>query len=317
MNQIASKLFKCLALLAALAVLGLVPGAASAQAGERGKFYVIGIGPAGPQTATLQALEAIKKMDAIMAYGFHAKLFAEYIGKTPVTLNPLQGLWDYKGKPYGKLTEKEKAEFRIERFKVRDKNVAHIKELLAQGKNVGFLDSGNPCVFGPGHWYTEFFAPEDLVIIPGMGSDSAAMAVLKRSALPAHGTRFLVHTAPFYLFGRGSDISMNFDPDSPEGKKAMADLAKHDHTMIIYMGLGDPVKLFKTLGRYLPADMPAACVFYAGFPGKERVTRGTVGDIGPRLAKDKERLMGLVCIGRFLEGRPYEAAMKRYGEDEK
>jgi hypothetical protein len=41
--------------------------------------------------------------------------------------------------------------------------------VLAQGKNVGLLDLGNPCLFGPSHWHVEYFDPEDLVIIPGMG----------------------------------------------------------------------------------------------------------------------------------------------------
>jgi precorrin-4 methylase len=210
------------------------------------------------------------------------------------------------------------AEFRVERFKGRDENVARIKELLAQGKNVGLLDSGNPCLFGPSHWYTECFAPEERVIIPGMGCDAAAMAALQSSTIPAHGTRFVLQTAPFFLFGRKPEMSLGFDADSPETKQVLTDLAKYEHTMVIYMGLKDPVKLFNALGRHLPKDMPAACVFYAGYPGKERVMKGTVGDMGSRLANDKERFMGLLFIGRFLEGRPYEEAMKRHqGEAKK
>ena len=56
--------------------------------------------------------------------------------------------------------------------------------------------------------------------------------------------------------------------------------------------------------------MPAACVFWAGYPEKERVMKGTVGDMGPKLAKEKERFFGLLFIGRFLEGQPYEKAMR-------
>jgi len=43
----------------------------------RGHFYVIGTGPAGPEMATLQALETIKKMDYIIASARKAKLFAD------------------------------------------------------------------------------------------------------------------------------------------------------------------------------------------------------------------------------------------------
>ena len=307
-----SMLCLTLAWLAAGAVLGLGPGAVPALAGPQGKFYVIGTGPAGPQTATLQALETIKRMDAILAPQRQAQIYAQYIGKVPVIMDPWQGIWSYKGKPYSKLTLRELDEFRVERFRVRDERVKKIKQLMAQGQNVALLDWGNPCLFGPSHWYVEKFKPEEVVIIPGMGCDAAAMAALGRSTIPAHSTRFLVQTAPFFLFNRAPNPGMGFDAESEAGLQAMRDLAKHEHTLIIYMGLKDPVKLFKTLGRFLPADLPAACVFYAGYPGKERVVRGTVADLGAKLAADKERFMGLLFVGRFLSGTPYEDAMHRH-----
>jgi hypothetical protein len=34
--------------------------------------------------------------------------------------------------------------------------------------------------------------------------------------------------------------------------------------------------------------------------------------MGEKLLKEKERFMGLLLVGRFLEGKPYEAAMKRH-----
>ncbi len=298
----------CLLMVAAALVLS----PAVAGAWGRGTFYVIGTGPSGPQNATLRALDTIKKMDFIIADDRHRKLFADYIGDTPILFHPWKGRWDYKGKPVRTLTKEERAKYKVERFKGRDRNVAIIKEALAKGKNVGLLDSGNPCLFGPSHWYVEFFDPNDVVIVPGMGCDAAAMAALKRSTIPAHGTRFVVQTAPMFLIGRsGANASMKFDPDSPQGQQVLKDLAKYDHTLILYMALGNPVKLFDNLGRHLPADMPVACVFWAGYPEKERVLKGTVGDMGSKLAKDKERFFGLLFIGRFLEGQPYEQAMRR------
>ena len=298
--------------LAVGAVLGLCLGAAPSSAAAPGKFYVIGTGPAGPQTATLQALETIKKMDAIVAAQRHAKAFAQYIGKTQVILDPWKGLFSYKGKPFWKLSPEEIAEFKVDRFKLRDQRVAKFRELMASGKNVGLLDSGNPCLFGPSHWYVEKFKPEEMVIIPGMGCDAAAMAALGHSTIPAHGARFVVQTAPSFLFDGAPTWTMGFDPENQEGQRALRDLAQHEHTMILYMALKDPVKLFKTLGRYLPADLPVACVFHAGYPGKQRVMRGTLADMGAKLAAEKERFMGLLFLGRFMEGTPYEDAMRRH-----
>jgi len=274
-----------------------------AAAWGRGHFYVIGTGPAGPQTATLQALDTIKRMDVILASDKHVKLFQEYIGNKSVLFDPWKGFWDYKGKSYRKLSKEETDKFKVERFRIRDERVEKIKGLLAQGKDVGLLDSGNPCLFGPSHWYVEHFDPGDIVIIPGMGCDAAAMAALGKSTIPSHDTRFVMQTAPFFLTDRDM-----------KHRQILKDLGKYPTTMILYMALGEPSKLFTALGEVLPPDMPCAVVYWAGHPDRERILRGTVADMGQKLSKNKERFMGLLLIGRFLEGKPYQSAMKRHQE---
>lgn len=289
--------FLAMAVVVALG-LGVLPSQAAAWG--RGHFCVIGTGPAGPQTATLQALDTIKRMDVILASDKHVKLFAEHIGSKSVLFDPWTGFWDYKGKSYRELSKEETAKFRVERFRIRDARVEKIKELLAQGKDVGLLDSGNPCLFGPSHWYVEHFDPGDVVIIPGMGCDAAAMAALGKSTIPSHDTRFVMQTAPFFLTDRAM-----------EDRQILKDLGKYATTMVLYMALGDPKKLFATLGEALPPDMPCAVVYWAGYPDRQRIVRGTVADMGDKLSKEKEKFMGLLFIGRFLEGKPYEKAMKR------
>ncbi|MCD6306983.1 MAG: tetrapyrrole methylase [Deltaproteobacteria bacterium] len=265
----------------------------------RGHFYVIGTGPAGPRMATLQALDTIKRMDYIIASNRQAKLFADYIGNKPILFDPWKGFWDYKGKDYQKLNKEEFARFKIERFEIRDKRVSQIKRILSQGKDVGLLDSGNPCLFGPGHWYVEQFDPNDVVIIPGMGCDAAAMAALKKSVIPAHDTRMVIQTAPFFLMG-----------PRLEEDQVLRDLAKYPKTMIFYMALGQSETLFPALKEVLPHDMPCVVVFWAGYPDRQRIVCGTIADMGQKLANEKDKFMGLLLIGRFLEGKPYEAAMK-------
>ncbi len=91
----------------------------------------------------------------------------------------------------------------------------------------------------------------------------------------------------------------------------LQNMAKYPVTMILYMALQKPKELFDTLGETLPSDMPCAVVYWAGHPDRERIVHGTVADMGQKLSKEKENFMGLLVIGRFLEGKPYEAAMKR------
>jgi precorrin-4 methylase len=279
------------------AAWGLWP--CQAGAWSRGHFYIIGTGPAGPRTATLQALETIKRMDVIVAYEKHVKLFGDYVANKPVLFDPWTGIWDYKGKDQWNLSKEELARFKVERFRIRDERVEQIERVLADGKDVGLLDSGNPCLYGPSHWYAEQFDPHDVVIVPGMGCDAAAMAALGKSTIPAHKTRFVIQTAPFSLMGWRM-----------EDRQILKDLARYDSTMILYMALWKSQEVFAALKEALPPDMPCAVVYWAGHPDRERVLRGRLADMEQKVAADKEKFMGLLLIGRFMEGKPYESAMK-------
>jgi precorrin-4 methylase len=261
---------------------------------KQGRFYVIGIGPAGPPTATLQALETIKRMDAIVASDKQVQLFAEYIEKKPVLFDPWEGFWDYDGKPISDLNKEEMTRFQTKRFSLRDGRVNIIKELLLQGKNVALFDSGNPCFFGPSHWYVEQFDEQEIVIIPGMGCEAAALAALGKSIIPSYDTKFVLQTTPLYL----KDLDETLD-----------DLQQYPASMVIYMVFRDYKQLFVNLGKIYPADTPYAIVYWAGYPDKQHIIRGTISDMGEKIAEEKENEMGLLFIGRFLNGKPYEAAM--------
>ncbi len=291
---------KCKCILLIPLVLFLCASTASAFSG-RGHIYLIGVGPAGPKTATLQALEAIKQMDVIVASDSsykHVQLFSEYIGNKPILFDPWTGVFDYKGKSYRDLNEDEKKLFKEERYRIRDERVARIKSLLAEGKDVGLLDSGNPKIFGPGHWFIEQFDSQDVVNIPGMGCDAAAMAALGKSTIPAHDTRFLIQASPFFLSGEMKD------------REALKDVAKYPATFVLYMALREPEKLASSLSEVLPPDMPWAVVYWAGYPEKQRVVKGTIADMKQKLSAEKDEYMGLLFVGRFLEGKPWEAASK-------
>ncbi len=262
---------------------------------KRGKFYIIGTGPAGPKMATLQALNTIKKMDVILASYQDTKLFEDYIGEKPVLFDPWEGFWDYEDKHFLMLNKDEMENFRARRFHLRDERVEKIKELLNQGKDVALLDSGNPCFFGPSHWYVEQFDQQDITIIPGMGCEAAALAALGKSIIPSYDTRFVMQTAPLYL---------------RDWDQILEHMSKYPVSMVTYMVLKNPEKLFDGLKKVCPADMPCAAVYWAGFP-EQHIVRGTVADMGQKLSGEKEDHMGILFIGRFLDGKPYEAAMKQ------
>jgi precorrin-4 methylase len=266
---------------------------------DRGYFYLIGTGPAGPHLATLQALDALKRMDAIVAEDQHVRLFSEYICEKPVLFDPWEGLYSYKGKPFRLLNREEMGAFKKERILMVKSRTEEIRKYLARGKNVGLLDNGNPMVFGPSNWYLEEFSPQETIIIPGMGSDAVALAALGKSALPAHDARFVLQSSPFYLMDHQT-----------VGIEMLKEIAKYPSTTILYMALAMPERLFALLQQVYPPDMPCAVVYWAGYPDRQRLIKGTISDIASKISQEEEKYMGLLFIGKFLEGQPYSSAMK-------
>jgi precorrin-4 methylase len=264
-----------------------------------GTFYVVGTGPAGPEHATLRALEVIKGADFIVCHKTMQQRFQAQLQGRPILADPWKGMFDYKGKHWDELPKmkpEEKRAFQEERIKIRDEIVRQIKEKLAQGKTVALLDSGDPCLFGPSHWFIEGFDPQQVEIIPGVGAFTAAMAALKKSSIPAYDTRFVMQTSPYFLTGGGEEV--------------FKDLSKHPTTMVFYMGIKKLNQLVPLLQKSYPGDLPVAVVYNAGYPDKEKVVKGTLDTILSKVAGEKEPWMGLIIVGRCLEGKPYRGRLE-------
>ena len=180
--------------------------------------------------------------------------------------------------------------------------------MLDQGRDVGLLEFGNPCLFGPGHSYAEQLKPQEIIVIPGMGADAAALAALKASILPAHEARFLLQAAPFVLTGHGLQPDMTSPEPDQAAQELLRLLAGQEHSAIFYMALADAPHLFQVLSSYLAPDLPCAVVYWAGDLERQRVLRGTLAEMPALLQADPERFMGLLLLGRFLEGQPFSAA---------
>jgi uroporphyrin-III C-methyltransferase len=267
-----------------------------------GKFYVVGTGPAGPELATVRALEVIKGADFILCHPTMKKRFPAQLKGKPILADPWKGMFDYKGVSWDKLPklgpEAQRA-FQEDRIKIREDIVRRIKEKLAQGKTVALLDSGDPCLFGPSHWFIEGFEPQQVEIIPGVGAFSAAMAALKKSSIPAYDTQFVMQTAPLFLKG--------------SGKELFNKLSKNPATLVFYMGIKELNHLVPLLKKAYSGDLPIAVVYYAGYPGKEKVVKGNLDTILNKIAAEKEQFMGLIIVGRCLEGKPYRGRLENLG----
>ena len=263
------------------------------DARKRGRFFVISTGPAGPPTATLQAMETLRQVQAVIASPEQAEMFSEFIGDTPVLFDPWKGLFDFQGKRMRCLDEEEMPLFERERDRIREERVRTIRETLQEGKDVGLLEMGDPFLLGPWTLYTEMLEKQDVVLIPGMGCYSAAMAALSRQIVPSQDIRFLLQASTYSLMG-----------DELEDIDLIKDLAGHPCAMVLYLALIHTSRVFASLKKVFPLNMPCAVIFWAGYPDRERVVRGTLGDMEERLCNEDEDFMGLLMVGRHLEGDP-------------
>ena len=267
-----------------------------------GTFYVVGTGPAGPELATLRALEVIKGADFILCDDEMKQRFPDQLKDKPILADPWKGMFDYKGTPWDalpKLSPEEQQAFQTERIRIREDIVRRIKEKLAQGKTVALLDNGDPCLFGPSHWFSEGFEPQQVEIIPGVGAFSASMAALKKSSIPAYDTQFVMQTSPHFLTGNGKEL--------------FNELSKHPATLVFYMGVKALNRLVPQLKKAYSGDLPIAVVYHAGSPDQEKVVKGTLDTILDKIAAEKESFMGLIIVGRCLEGKPYRGRLESLG----
>lgn len=271
-------------------VFGMAPDAGAQP--QQGRFYVISTGPAGPELATLKAIETMKNADLVLCEPGTAKRFQAYLQGKQVQ-NPWKELWHYQGKIWMKELSSFKPEERkavvAEKSRQRDEFVNQMKVLLKQGKKVALLDGGDPTIFSRAFWLLEGLNEDQVEIIPGVGAYTAAMAALKKASTGG-GARFVLQTAPFSFFGK-----------TDRGDLAQA-LSGFPGTLVFYMGLSEIQGLVSTLKKYNPGDLPVAVVYYAGYRQKEKVVKGTLANILAKIAPEKEKWMGMIIVGRAITG---------------
>lgn len=265
---------------------------------SRGKLYVIGTGPAGPEHATGKAIQCMKEADVIFCSDDVRERFSTYVEGKTFLGNPWRGSFKCNWQDQEKLGPEERKACLEERIRFWDETAARIRQEVAQGKTVAILDSGDPCVFGPSHRVIEGLTEDEVEIIPGLGCFQASMAALKKSSIPAYDTRFVMLTAPMFLFGM------------PEDEAILKDLSKYPVTMAFYMALKHADTLMAKLKKYYPADLPVAVVYNAGYPDKEKVVKGTLDTILEDIKTEKENWLGMIVVGRCLEGQPQRGMVK-------
>jgi precorrin-4 methylase len=274
-------------LLGALALVFALTTPLSVLAGEKGKLYVVGMGPAGPDLTAPRALAIVEKADVLLCSPRLPQRFAVFgrsIDPSKIAFDPWERIFDKKSQQLKHADPKAWARG-IE--KRRQEIQTFVLNRINEGKIVAMMDGGDPCVYGPSLQHLlKGFDDSLFEVIPGMGAVNAAAAALKRP-LTTDGTRFVMMTSYEALFGEKPDPSEDL----------LRDISRYKSTLVLYMSLRSLKDLVDRFAKYYPLELPVAVVYYAGYADKEAVVRGTLKTIVEETRKMDETWLGLVIVG--------------------
>lgn len=231
-------------------------------------IHFIGAGPGDPELLTMKGKRLIDEADVII-----------YAGSL---VNP-QVLKDAK----------EGAEIYNSAVMTLDEVVEVMEQAEAKGQTVARVHTGDPAVYGA---HREQMDRLDRLgieydVVPGVSSFLAAAAVLKKEyTLPGVSQTVIL-------------TRMEGRTPMPEGEK-LADLAKHQATMIIFLSVGQIELLSETLKESYSQDTPVAVVYKATWED-QKIVRGTLKDIAPKVRAAGITKTALTVVGGFL-GDEYE-----------
>jgi precorrin-4 methylase len=244
-------------------------------------IYIVGVGCGDSDLLTMEGLSVFGKAQAFVCDQELANRFGRYMGNKPILYNPLENM-----APYYVMTHPgvnlEKAEKIVS--DLRDESVRKMKIALEQGKDVAFLEYGDPTIFGSWtYWLYEHFRPEEIIVISGVSAFNAANAVLGKN-VAVNGA--VVLTVPDGILG------------SEDMVKAVA---AHGNTLAIFIGLQDLSRLVPVLKSAFGEKTPACLVYKAGYSNSEKVVRTDVGGLEEAAQREKEKFLGMIYVGKSLQ----------------
>lgn len=168
-----------------------------------------------------------------------------------------------------------------------------IKEAEEQGKQAVRVHTGDPAIYGAHREQMDELDKLGIAydVIPGVSSFLATAAALKKEyTLPGVSQTVIL-------------TRMEGRTPMPE-KEKLADLAKHQATMIIFLSVGQMEELAKQLMTSYPPTTPVAVVYKASWEDQKIVT-GNLTDIAQKVKEAGIKKTALTVVGDFL-GDEYE-----------
>lgn len=245
------------------------------------RIYIVGVGSGDSDLLTLEGLSVFGKAQAFVCDQELEKRFRRYMGNKPVLYNPLQNMPPYYMKTHFGVSM-DKAEEIVS--KLRQESVAKMKSALGQGKDIAFLEYGDPTIFGSWtYWLHDYFGPEEITVVPGVSAFNAANAMLGKNVV-VNGAAVL--TCPEGIMGNQGMLEA---------------VAARGDTLCIFMGIQELPDLLPLLKDAFGENTPACLVYKAGYSNNEKLIRTHLGGLQEAAQSEREKFLGVVYVGQSLK----------------
>jgi precorrin-4 methylase len=270
-------------ILGPLLLLGLAL-AANPIYGKTAGVFLVGLGPGDPELATVKAIRLIQEADVIYTMSRDiGDRFAEYFkGKNIRELSD-QSISRYQARKAKSASRDTSDTSLVDADKNRLSLVKEVRQAIKEGKQVVFVDSGDPLIYGPWVWMLQEFRDLNLEVVPGISSFNAGLAALKRDGTWASHTHSVILTT-----------------DRPQSEDSLEALAAHHCSMVIFTHRTKFTDIVRKLKTQYDPETPISIVLYAGYQAKQNVISGNLNTIESMAKLETLPFENIIFVGDFL-----------------
>ena len=227
------------------------------------KVIFIGAGPGDPELLTIKGKKALEKSDIIIYAG-------SLVNKEILNYASTEEIYNSASMNLDEIIE------------IMEKGVK-------EGKLIARVHTGDPSIYGAIGEQMEILKQKNIPfqIIPGVSSLFASAAALETELTLPEISQTVIITRP--------------EGRTPKPKKeSIKELAEHQATMCIFLGVQMIDKVVEDLLTHYPPDTPVAVVKKASW-SDETVIRGTLKDITSKVKKADIKKTAMIVVGDVLD----------------